>query len=68
MSFLRFICENDRVKKKGALHQYLLTFKMLYNRVNGFPMDTNDAREVLKVQYPSFVCLCLGGRVLMLLY
>lgn len=49
MAFLRFICKKDWVCKKDALHQYLLSFKMLYNRVNGFHMDTNDAREVLKV-------------------
>jgi hypothetical protein len=58
MSFLQFICEADRVKKKSALHQYLLAFKMLYNRVNGFPMDTNDSREALKVRdYYLFVYL-----------
>ena len=49
MLFLHFICENDWVKSQNALHQYLLSFKMLYNQVNGFHMDTNDAREVLKV-------------------
>jgi hypothetical protein len=49
MLFLHFICEKDRVTKNNAVHQYLLSFKMLYNRVDGFHMDTNDAREVLKV-------------------
>jgi hypothetical protein len=49
MLLLRFICENDRVTSENALHQYLRTLKMLYNRVNGFHMDTNDGREALKV-------------------
>ena len=49
MAFLHFVCEKDRVKKQNSIHQYLLSFKMLYNRINGFHMDTNDAREVLKV-------------------
>jgi hypothetical protein len=56
MSFLQFICEADRVKKKATVHSYLLTFKMLYNWVNGFAMDTNDLGEALKVRrYHSVV-------------
>jgi len=53
MAFLRFIYEKDRVRKKNALHQYLLSFEMLSNRVNGFHMGTNDIREVLKVCFHS---------------
>ncbi|ELR03151.1 hypothetical protein VC83_09677 [Pseudogymnoascus destructans] len=48
MSFLCFICENYRVKAFNSVHQYLLQFKQLYNRVNGRHMDTNDAKEVFK--------------------
>jgi hypothetical protein len=49
MSFLCYICEQFRDESEGSVHQYLQQFKMLYNRVNGCWMDTNDAREALKV-------------------
>ena len=49
MMFLRYICENYRVHIFSSVHQYLLQFKQLYNRVNGQYMDTNDAKEALKV-------------------
>ncbi|APA07342.1 hypothetical protein sscle_02g021120 [Sclerotinia sclerotiorum 1980 UF-70] len=48
MMFLRYICENYRIRTFSSVHQYLLQFKQLYNRVNGRHMDTNDAKEVLK--------------------
>ncbi|ELR02067.1 hypothetical protein GMDG_05228 [Pseudogymnoascus destructans 20631-21] len=48
MLFLCFICENYKVKAFNSVHQYLLQFKQLYNRVNGCHMDTNDAKEVFK--------------------
>ncbi|OBT74038.1 hypothetical protein VF21_07827 [Pseudogymnoascus sp. 05NY08] len=48
MLFLCFICENCKVKAFNSVHQYLLQFKQLYNRVNGCHMDTNDAKEVFK--------------------
>ena len=50
MAFLLHICEVDRVKKRSALHQYYLQFKMLFNRENGRHMDTNDAKEALAVR------------------
>ena len=53
MLFLCFICENYKVKAFNSVHQYLLQFKQLYNRVNGRHMDTNDAKEVFKV------CSCI---------
>jgi hypothetical protein len=49
MSFLYYICEHGRVGSEHSVHQYLRQFKMLYNRVNGRWMNTNDAKEVLKV-------------------
>ena len=49
MAFLRHICLVDRVKKRNALHQYLLQFKMMFNAENGRHMDTNDANDALKV-------------------
>lgn len=49
MMFLRYICENYKVRVFSSAHQYLLQFKQLYNRVNGQHMDTNDAKEALKV-------------------
>jgi hypothetical protein len=49
MVFLRFICEHYRVGAFSSIHQYLLQFKQLYNRINGKHMDTNDAKEALKV-------------------
>ncbi|PQE19655.1 hypothetical protein CJF31_00010054 [Rutstroemia sp. NJR-2017a BVV2] len=48
MMFLRYICENYRVRTFSSVHQYLLQFKQLYNRINGRHMDTNDAKEVFK--------------------
>jgi hypothetical protein len=55
MAFLRHICVVDRVKKRNALHQYLLQFKMLYNKENGRHMDTNDANDALKVWDPTAI-------------
>jgi hypothetical protein len=49
MTYLRHICDFDRVKKRSALHQYYLQFKMLFNRKNGRHMDTNDAKDALAV-------------------
>jgi hypothetical protein len=49
MMFLRYICENYRVHAFSSAHQYLLQFKQLYNRVNGQHINTNDAKEALKV-------------------
>jgi hypothetical protein len=34
IAFLRHICLVDRVKKRNV-HQYLLQFKMLYNKIMG---------------------------------
>ncbi len=51
--FLHFLCETGRIKMQSAVHQYLLQFKQLYNEVNGFHMDTNDAKQALIVcEYP----------------
>jgi hypothetical protein len=33
------------------MQQYMAQFKMLFNRENGRHMDTNDAKEALKVNY-----------------
>ncbi|KAL9111830.1 MAG: hypothetical protein Q9187_007868 [Circinaria calcarea] len=46
--FLRYVCENYKVRAFSSAHQYLLQFKQLYNRVNGQHMDTNDAKEAFK--------------------
>jgi hypothetical protein len=51
LAFLRHIYDEDRVKKRGAMQQYIARFKMLYNRENGRLMDTNDGKEALKVCY-----------------
>jgi hypothetical protein len=50
MSFLRYICESFRINKTESLRQYWRQFKMLYDRINGSKVDSNDAREVVKVQ------------------
>lgn len=31
------------------MQQYIAQFKMLYNRMNGRQMDTNDGKKALKV-------------------
>lgn len=49
MSFLKYICEKCKVKKTQSLRQYWRQFKMLYDRMNGFRLDSNAAREVVKV-------------------
>ena len=49
MTFLRYICENDRVNSKESVHQYLKQFKMLYSRANGQRMDTNDGTDIYDV-------------------
>ena len=49
MAFLRFICETGKIRAFSSAHQYLLQFKQFYNRANGHHMDTNDAKEGLKV-------------------
>jgi hypothetical protein len=49
MTFLRYICENDRVNSKESVHQYLKQFKMLYSRANGQRMDTNDGTDIYEV-------------------
>jgi len=48
LAFLRHIYDKDRVRKRGAMQQYIAQFKMLFNRENGRHMDTNDRKEVLK--------------------
>ncbi|TVY14767.1 hypothetical protein LARI1_G008250 [Lachnellula arida] len=48
LAFFRYIYDEDRVNKRGAMQQYIAQFKMLFNRENGHHMDTNDAKEVLK--------------------
>lgn len=55
MSFLRWICENSRARKRGekgnkkTINQYWRDFKMLYLRGNGEPVNGNVAAEVIKV-------------------
>jgi hypothetical protein len=49
MAFLRYICLVDWVKKRNALYQYLLQFKMMFNVENGCYINTNDANDALKV-------------------
>lgn len=58
MMFLRYVCENYKVRAFSSAHQYLLQFKQLYNRVNGQHMDTNDAKEAFKVQWRTLVTTC----------
>ncbi|KAF7912284.1 uncharacterized protein EAF01_001305 [Botrytis porri] len=48
LAFLHYIHTEDRVKKRGAMQQYIAQFKMLYNRMNGRQMDTNDGKKALK--------------------
>ncbi|KAL9107288.1 MAG: hypothetical protein Q9187_008449 [Circinaria calcarea] len=55
MMFLRYVCENYKVRAFSSAHQYLLQFQQLYNRVNGQHMDTNDAKEAFKVQWQTLV-------------
>lgn len=55
LAFLRYIHDEDRVKKRGAMQQYIAQFKMLFNRENGRLMDTNDGNEALKVGYPLII-------------
>lgn len=50
MMFLRYICENDKVRTFSSAHQYMRRFKQPYNRINGRYMDINDGNEVFKVQ------------------
>jgi hypothetical protein len=54
LAFFRYIYDEDRVNKRGAMQQYMAQFKMLFNRENGRHMDTNDGKEVLKV-YRSLI-------------
>jgi hypothetical protein len=61
MMFLRFICENYKVRAFDSAHQYLLQFKQLYNRVNGKDMDTNDAKEAFKVRLHALSLLARDG-------
>jgi hypothetical protein len=58
MAFLRHIYRVSRVKKRNALHQYLLQFKMLYNKSNRRHMDTNNTNDALKVR-PDYLFLLL---------
>jgi hypothetical protein len=59
--FLRYICENYKVRAFSSAHQYLLQFKQLYNRVNGKLMDTNDAKEAFKVRLHTLSLLARDG-------
>lgn len=52
MSFLRWICEYCRVAKTDSLRQYWRQFKMLFDRINGFRIDSNDARDAVRVRSP----------------
>ena len=57
MSFLYWICETYLAKrrkggKRKTVNQYWREFKMLYRRVNGCAVDTNDSLEVVKVRHP----------------
>lgn len=38
--------------KRKTVNQYWREFKMLYRRVNGCAVDTNDSLEVVKVLHP----------------
>ena len=49
MAFLLYICDNCKVHAFSSVHEYLLQFKQLYNRINGHHMDTNDAKEAFLV-------------------
>ena len=55
MTFLHYICENDRVNSKELVHQYMKQFKMLYSRANGQRMDTNDGTDIYEVWQYYFV-------------
>jgi hypothetical protein len=57
MTFLRYICENDRVNSKESVHQCLKKFKMLYSRANGQRMDTNDGTDIYEVLQYCFVVM-----------
>ena len=59
LAFLHYIHTEDRVTKRGAMQQYIAQFKMLYNRMNGRQMNTNDGKKALKVCY-SLVANELG--------
>ncbi|KAG9244780.1 hypothetical protein BJ878DRAFT_479840 [Calycina marina] len=63
LAFLRYIFDKDRMKKRGAMQQYIAQFKMLYNRENGRHMDTNDGKEALKrhrIQFALILLLLFG--------
>ncbi|KAF7944137.1 hypothetical protein EAE96_010541 [Botrytis aclada] len=48
LALLHYIHTEDRVTKRGAMQQYIAQFRMLYNRMNGRQMNTNDGKKALK--------------------
>lgn len=59
MTFLRYICENDRVNSKESVHQYLKQLRMPYSQVKGQRMDTNDGTDIYEVRKYCFCCRAL---------
>ena len=49
MAFLLFICNICKVHAFSSVHENLLGFNQLYNRINGHNMNTNDGKEALLV-------------------
>ena len=51
MPFLRYVCGNYDVAKSEALCKCSRQFEMLYDRINGSKLDSNDARDPVPVRF-----------------
>jgi hypothetical protein len=53
MTFLKWILDEYRVRKRSTLHEYWRVWRMLYRRCVGYSLHAKIAGDIIDVGIPS---------------